>query len=343
MKNFITAREGTEKPLLLPADITLITEAVSSLSEGRPEDVQVALATRKSAQALVVNAQQWDIDGGAINDALRANRKTMIEMPFFWGEKQIGRHFVDPAALTYITTSAASKRPGQIEPSVALLLGLKGGGFVESSAVPAKIIQSLIDAAAAANPNLRCIEPETATSRFYSAGFTMYDPADIVRIYQNGHQVNVLYRDGYCSDFDMPQRDHRNDHLNNLFNRIVRMRGGTAEAEKLTFADQALMKRISRHCHDHTKRKEEGILRAFARAVAADCKGLYEFKGATEPYYTSLANLSIVMATGDKALYVDYLNNTPDGKGMRGGGRHVRFRDEAAARVALKELSRLTR
>lgn len=342
MKNFIAVREGTDKPLLLPADITLITEACSSFSQKRPEDLQVILATRKTSQSLIANAQQWDISGDAISQALRANGTTMIEMPFVWGDETIGRHFVDPAALTYITTSVAKQRAGDTERTAAILMGLKGGGFVESGAVPARIIQDIVNAAYAANPALRIVEPRTASSRFYEPGFTIFDPADVVRVYENGSQVNVLYRDGYCSDYMMPRIDYNNRHLNNLFDRIVRMRGGDAAAEKATFTDKPLMNRVRNHTDAYAKRKETAVRRDFARAVAATCPDLYEFKDATQFFYTSLKNIGVVVQK-DKDLFVDYLRDTPDGKGMHGGGRTVSFRDEAAARVALKALTQQIR
>ena len=338
MKKFVTIAEGTEKPVLLPTNITLVTE-----TNARGDDKHgktISIAARTTPQLAHLSEKGWNTDANEIVSALRATGKTLIEMPYVWGEDNVGRQFVDPAALTYITTSAASARANETEPAMAVLIGLKGGGFVETYAVPEKTVHAFVDAALAANPALKTITPDTATSRFYKSGFTAYDPADVVRVYPNGYQINVLYRDGFCSDFDLPRVDHVNEQLNKLFNRVIRLRGNTKEVRDATWTDKPLMDNILTHCYRYETRKRESLARTFAAAVAADQPRLYAFKTATPFYYTSLDNVSSVRQH-EKGLYVDYTQNSPEGRGsMHAGGRHVGFKDETAARTALKDLQR---
>lgn len=341
MQKFIALPGKDGKPLLLPADTTSIA-VVDSTDSRRPGDKDILLASRRAPNAGHYSEQGWGIRPADIVDALRAAGKTLVEMPYVWGEKPVGTHYVDPAAVTFITASAAARREGEAEPAMAVLIGLKGGGYVETYAVPEKTVRRFVDEARAANPALRLVSPATATSRFYKPGFTAYDPADVVRVYPNGSQVNVLYRDGYCSDFNLPQVDYVNEHLNALFKRVVRMRGGTKDAQDRTWTDKPLMDRILNHCRTYSQRKEIGARRAFAAAVAADRPDLYSFREAEEFYYTSLTNVSRVTFAGrdPRDLYVDYVESTPEGRGMHAGGRHVRMKDETAARAALRDLQR---
>jgi hypothetical protein len=338
MQKFITLAEGTEKPILLPTDITQITET-NSRDPKTPDMKNISVASRKSAQLAYMTDKHWNTSANEIANALRAAGKTLIEMPYVWGEDPIGRQFVDPSALTFISTSAPSVRPNETEPTMAILIGLKGGGYVESYAVAEKTVAAFMDAARASNPAIKTITPDAATSRFYRAGFTAYDPADVVRVYPNGYQVNVLYRDGFCSDFDLPRVDHVNEQLNRLFKRVVRMRGDTKAAQDAIWTDKPLMDRISQHCYRYETRKRESLTRAFAAAVAADRPDLYAFKTAENFYYTSLDNVSNVRQH-EKGLYVDYIKSSPEGNGMHSGGRLVGFKDETAARAALKDLQR---
>lgn len=341
MQKFISLPAKDGAPLLLPTDITNIA-VVNSTDTRRPGDREILLASRRAPSAGHFSEQGWGINPADIVGALRAAGKTLIEMPYVWDEKRVGSHYVDPSAVTFITTSAASQRGTETEASMAVLIGLKGGGYVETYAVPEKTVQQFMAAVRAANPTVRQINPDTATSRFYKFGFTAYDPADIVRIYPNGSQVNVLYRDGYCSDFNLLRVDHVNQQLNKLFNRVVRMRGNTKDVRDATWTDKPLMDRIVRHCHQYERRTETKLRRAFAAAIAADCPDLYSFPQAEEFYYTSLKNVSRVTFAGrdPRDLYVDYIESTPEGRGMHAGGRHVRMKDEAAAHKALKDLLR---
>ena len=340
MQKFITVAEGTEKAFLLPTTITNVTETFSTDTR-RPGDLNIGLASRGAHNLLQLTAQTSGTTAREIADALRAAGKTLIEMPYVWGEKHIGTQYVDPTALTFISTSQASKKPDEAEATMAVLIGLKGGGYVETYAVPEKTVRDFMAVAFAANPNLCWVDPAIAHSRFYSPGFTAYDPAEIVRIYPNGSQVNVLYRDGFCSDFNLPRVDHMNEHTDKLFNRIVRLRGGTPEAEKQLWSDKDMVRAISRHASKVAQRTEKNLRRAFAEAVAADTTDLYSIKGADEFYYTSLRNVSRVTQTPrpENCLYVDYIADTPEGRGMHAGGRHVPFKDEKAARAALKDMA----
>lgn len=341
MQKFITVTDKTGAPMLLPSDITHMA-VTDSTDTKRPGDRNIMLSSRTAHNAGHYSEQTRGVSPTDITDGMLAAGKILVKMPFVWGDKLVGAHYVDPTSVTFISTSKPETQPNQDGKFMAVLIGLKGGGYVETYAVPEKTIHTFMDAAHAANPSLRVITPASATSRFYEAGFTAYDPADVVRIYPNGHQVNVLYRDGFCSDFNLPRVDYMGMHLGKLFDRVVRMRGNTAEAQDNLSADKPLMNRLLNHAGKFSKRKEASARNAFASAIAADCPSLYSFKDAEEFYYTSLKNVSRIVFAGKdpRELYVDYLESTPEGRGMHAGARHVMMKDDSAARMLLLDIVR---
>jgi len=331
MNGFITVGSNPDKALILPDNITLVTES-NPTDPQHKDDKHINIASTLSPQMMLLSEQAWGISAQEICDSLAAAGKPLIQIPFVWAEKTVGRHFVNPSALSYITASTASEDKGS-EATAAILIGLKGGGYVETHAVPKSILQDFVDAARAANPNLHTITPDTASSRFYSPGFTAYDPADIVRIYPNGGQVNLLYRDGFCSDFNMPRRDKDNNaYLDKLYNRIVRMKGLKKDDDTL-LQDPSFVRSLREHAQNHIDRKESSIRAAFSRAVAADCPHLYEFETAAQPFYTTLNNLKSLRVQ-DEYLHADYLKDKPEGRGIHAAGHWINFRNNNEARAA---------
>ena len=339
MTKFIILREDTDQPLMLPAAIAMITETHSGGEQGA-DKTTLQFAGIRNPRLLSVNAQAWNVTADAAADALAAAGTKMVKLPFVWGDKHVGHIYVNPAALTHICVSAPSQKDGEAEPRAGIIMSFRGGAFGETYAVPVSALDALLRAAAAANPALQRVEKEQATARWTHPGFVMHDPAEIVRVSENGyHGVDVVYRNGACSDFKLPRRDWHNEHLNNLFRRVVRLRGGGEAARNAVWTDKALMERISERCHRREERKRGGLQRAFAQAVAAGNPELVAVPGAQNVFYTATANIARIQQQG-RDLYFAYNENTPEGAGMRDSG-WARFADEHAARQGMKAIQRI--
>ncbi|MBU0859693.1 MAG: hypothetical protein KJ667_07125 [Alphaproteobacteria bacterium] len=337
--SFIVLNETSANPTALPANITLLREHHGQY-ENEKGLTYLTLSTERAAQFLHLEAGQFNVTADQINTALTAAGTKLFELPFVWGDdKTLGRLFIDPAAITHLCACQPTQKAGETEPHVAFLFSLRGGATGESYAVPLRTFQKFITAVQAANPSLTRLNSTQATSRFFNEDFVLLDPAQVVRVAGNySSAADVIYKNGSCSDFKLPRTDWSNKQLNDLFQRIVRMRGNDKAATDSVWTDKALMNRIAAHASKFEDVKKKSLQQAFVRAVTANVPNLISFPGATNVFYTNPANISHVRLQ-DSALHIQYSEASPEGRGMRDTG-YVSFASAADARAALKTLQR---
>lgn len=354
MSQFIDIRNDANDPMMVGEKIVLMTETQGHNTARFPGSKQLSIHFA-NGDSLIVTDTEWRLSADGVAQAAATRGQSLMEIPYEWGDGPATRCFIDPAALSAITISDATLKPGKTEPSAAFIASVKGRAYVQSKNVPVSIMTAFMKAAEAANPQLRTVPAHVARDRnFYpskdaihdpahKASLSAYDPADVILIHGTGFGVKVKHNGAMDLDFEIEdaKKDHLNIHLDRMLERIVRMRGNTQAAYESVMNDNVLTDRVLKRCFKYHKRAEARIEMDFARVVAKDCPQLRTLPGLISPFYTRGQNVTYAVPS-DNSLYFRFHVDSPEGKAT-GTGTRATFRDEKTARAVLRDLPRLMR
>ncbi|MCB9997043.1 MAG: hypothetical protein H6869_11485 [Rhodospirillales bacterium] len=313
-------------------NISVITEIVDHFNT-KGKNRQLTFSSFDEHHFLQLTVERSDIDANKCVEEIRKKSGiNLIEIPFVWGDDDMGRFFVNPTAFNYIITSKPFIPDAKTEEHAAILMGMDGFGIVESYEVPVKKIEEIINAVKASGKDLKQISAEQATSRFIEPGPVTYDPQKISRIYSNGYDIDVMFQNGGRIDFHLPERRIMNELLDRKFNNLP-----INEQPEPT---KQFMQTLSNRGRKLEEKFIRGRLpREFARAIAKDVKGLVKVGDLSNVFYTKMNNISWI-ARHDKTLSIHYKKNTPEGQSSNEQA-FVYLKSEEKAQAAQEKLLKL--
>lgn len=221
MQNLVNITTSSEKQTFIDAHSVTGIQVV-------PERGEMAIYTEKGI-LYHLEMKSWNIDVDALVQTLADAGNPLVALPLRHEGKEYP-HFVNPAAVTFVTLSVPDKNGRQ-----GLIAGVRGVGWEENyEATPAEI-KTLLDAVRASGTQLIEFKPEEAHARWSRPAALYIDPASVREIRDDGGQVNVGFKASGTLDVQVHDPEYKTP-INRDEERTARL----ALAEKIADANGTL-------------------------------------------------------------------------------------------------------
>jgi hypothetical protein len=306
MTKFINIRDEDQPPIMLDVeDFAVLLECTEKRQEG------LYLSDAKQGRIFSINAQSWGIDAQSIADKIQKAGVDLVKMPFYWSGTNMGRYYVNPAQVDFISITDPSKKDDGSE-YVALLASMKRGDTVETSYVPLLVAQAFVSAIKQANPNMVEITPDMAKTTVARNGFALIDPTQVKTIHPNGrNELHLSFNEGSGATFRVVEFDaikkESDVYLNRLINRL-KGDGDLHDVVKAIGGLNTLQPRLAHHEDLYCKR----LVEKFADSVFSNVEGLIKMDKAAGVFYARMDDVSLVRLAGENGLLLTFNKNAAE-------------------------------
>ena len=152
-----------------------------------------------------LDADSFNLDAETAVAKLREAGVPMVKFPIRWPDNNDTYkeyvHFINPEAVTFATVS----KPGA-DGKIGAIVGVKGVGWEESYGTEPAELEELMNTVSAVK-KLQSFTPDVAEARWAGAAMLYIDPASVVKVRDDGYQVNVYFAGSGSLDVQVPRAD----------------------------------------------------------------------------------------------------------------------------------------
>ncbi len=217
-------------------DITGLHHHISM--ENGKEKNELSIYNSKG-QLAWLNADSFNLDATTAVAKLREAGVPMVKFPVRWPADNDSYkeyvHYINPEAVTFATVS----KPGK-DGKIGTIVGVRGVGWEESYGTEPADLEELMNTVSAVK-NLKTFTPDIAEARWSGAQMLYIDTASVVKVRDDGYQVNVDFEGSGSLDVQIPAAD-----VNKIANEIYKGGEDTRNLNEIFAEAHVLAKEASR-------------------------------------------------------------------------------------------------
>ncbi len=196
------ARDDVKPYFVDSDDITGLHQHISEENGKQKNELSIY---NSQGQLAWVNADSFNLDAETAIVKLREAGVPMVKFPIRWPDNADSFkeyvHYINPEAVTFATVS----KPGK-DGEIGAIVGVKGVGWEESYGTKPEELDELMNTVRAVK-NLKTFTPDVAEARWSGAAMLYIDTASVIKVRDDGYQVNVDFIGSGSLDVQVPRAD----------------------------------------------------------------------------------------------------------------------------------------